>query len=199
MNITMKKLTYVMMIAGAAFIFESCNQSAKDAKQTADSLNKSKDTTTNAMNTGGIAVNSEDAKFATAAANGGMAEVALGKLALTKTSNTAIKDFAQMMVTDHSKANYELMAIAKAKNITLPTEPDSSHLKKMDELSKKSGSDFDKAYVSAMIDGHKKTLDLMNKEAKDGSDTTLKAFAAKTAPVVQSHLDAINKINNSMK
>jgi len=194
----MKKLTYLLLIAGTALAFQACNH-AKDAKETADSLNKTKDTTTNAMNTGGIAVNSDDAKFATAAANGGMAEVALGKLALTKTGNADIKDFASMMVTDHSKANDELMAIAKMKNITLPAEPDSAHIKKMDELSKKNGADFDKAYVSAMIDGHKKTLDLMNNEAKNGSDTTLKAFAAKTAPIVQSHLDAINKIHDKMK
>jgi putative membrane protein len=194
----MKKLSYVMMIAASALAFQSC-KGPKDAKDTADSLNKTKDTTSNAMNTGGIAVTSDDAKFATAAANGGMAEVALGKLALTKTSNAAIKDFANMMVTDHSKANDELMAIAKTKNITLPAEPDSVHMKKKDDLSKLNGADFDKNYVSAMIDGHKKTLDLMNDEAKNGKDADLKAFAAKTAPTVKMHLDAINKIKDGMK
>ena len=69
----------------------------------------------------------------------------------------------------------------------------------MDDLSQKSGADFDKAYVDAMIDGHKKTLDLMNDEAKNGKDADFKAFAAKTAPVVQKHLDAINAIHKSMK
>jgi len=195
----MKKITYLFIVAAAAFTFQSCNHGAKDAKDSADSLNKTKDTTTNAMATGGIAVNSDDAKFATTAAVGGMAEVALGKLAVTKTSNAAIKDFANMMITDHGQANAELASIASAKNITLPTEPDSAHLKKADELSKLSGKDFDKAYVDAMIDGHKKTLDLMNNEAKNGSDSTLKAFAAKVVPTVQKHLDAINKIHDSMK
>ena len=104
-----------------------------------------------------------------------------------------------MMVKDHSKANDELMAIAKAKNITLPAAPDADHQKKLDDLSKLSGKDFDKAYVDAMVDGHKKTLDLMNMAAKDCKDSELKAFAAKTAPVVQMHLDAINKIHDSMK
>jgi putative membrane protein len=198
-NYSMKKIIYLSVIAIAALTFQSCHNGAKDAKQTADSLNKTKDTTSNAMNTGGIAVTSDDAKFATEAANGGMAEVALGKLALTKTSNSAIKNFAQMMITDHGKANDELMAIAKTKNITLPAEPDSAHMKKADELGQMNGTDFDKAYVKTMIDGHKKTLDLMNKEAKDGKDADLKAFAAKTAPIVQMHLDAINKIHDSMK
>src|ERR1700744_339914 len=195
----MKKITYLFVVAAAAITFQSCNHGAKDAKDSADSLNKTKDTTTNATATGGIAVNSDDAKFATAAAVGGMAEVALGKLAVSKTSNAAIKDFANMMITDHGQANTELASIASAKNITLPTEPDSAHLKKADELSKLSGTKFDKAYVDAMIDGHKKTLDLMNNEAKNGSDSTLKAFAAKVAPTVQKHLDAINKIHDSMK
>ncbi len=195
----MKKITYLFIVAAAAFTFQSCNHGAKDAKDSADSLNKTKDTTTNATATGGIAVSSDDAKFATTAAVGGMAEVALGKLAVTKTSNAAIKDFANMMITDHGQANAELASIASAKNITLPTEPDSAHLKKADELSKLSGKKFDKAYVDAMIDGHKKTLDLMNNEAKNGSDSTLKAFAAKIVPTVQKHLDAINKIHDSMK
>jgi putative membrane protein len=195
----MKKLAYLTVIAAIALATQSCSHAAKDAKETADSLNKAKDTTSNVMNTGGIAVTSDDAKFATAAANGGMAEVALGKLALTKTSSAAIKDFANMMVTDHSKANDELMAIAKKKNITLPSEPDSTHMKKKEELSKLMGTDFDKSYVSAMIDGHKKTLDLMNDEAKNGKDADLKAFAAQTAPTVQMHLEAIKKIKDGMK
>ena len=195
----MKKLSYVFMIASAALAFQSCNHAAKDAKDSADSLNKTKDTTTNVAATGGIAVNSDDAKFATTAANGGLAEVALGKLALTKTTNQAIKYFANMMVTDHSKVNDQLAAIAKAKNITLPAEPDSAHLKKADDLSKLSEADFDKQYVSAMVEGHKKTLDLMNDEAKNGKDADLKAFAAQTALTVQMHLDAINKIKDNMK
>jgi putative membrane protein len=201
-NITkqhMKKFALLIVTASAIMTFQACNGPAKDAKQEADSVNKTKDTTSNAMNTGGIAVTNADARFATAAADGGMAEVALGKLALTKTSNASIKEFANMMVTDHSKANDELMTIAKTKNITLPTEPDNTHMKKKVELSKLMGSDFDKAYVSAMVDGHNKTLDLMNDEAKNGKDADLKAFAAKTAPVVKMHLDAINKIKDGMK
>jgi putative membrane protein len=195
----MKKLTSIIVIALAAYALQGCNNGAKDAKATADSLNKTKDTTSNVAATGGIAVNSDDATFATTAANGGMAEVALGKLAQEKSTNAQIKSFGAMMVTDHGKANDELMAIAKTKNITLPAAIDTAHQKKMDELSQKTGADFDKAYVDAMIDGHKKTLDLMQKEAKDGKDADLKAFAAKTAPTVQRHLDAINKIHDSMK
>jgi len=195
----MKKLSYAIMIAVAAYAFQGCNNTPKDAKENADSLNKTKDTTKNTAATGGIAVTADDAKFATDAANGGMAEVALGKLAQTKAANAQVKSFADMMVTDHSKVNDELTAIAKTKNITLPAAPDADHQKKLDDLSKLSGKDFDKAYVDAMVDGHKKTLDLMQNAAKNCADADLKAFAAKTAPIVQTHLDAINKIHDSMK
>jgi len=201
----MKKLSYAIMIAVAAYAFQGCNNAPKDAKENADSLNKAKDTTKmdsvakDTSKAGAMAVSTEDSKFATDAANGGLAEVALGKLAQTKAVNAQVKGFADMMVKDHSKANEELMAIAKSKNITLPAAPDADHQKKLDDLSKLSGKDFDKAYVDAMVDGHKKTLDLMQMAAKDCKDSDLKAFAVKTAPVVQMHLDAINKIHDSMK
>ncbi|WP_145854838.1 DUF4142 domain-containing protein [Pedobacter suwonensis] len=193
----MKKFIYVMAISALAF--QACNGGNKDAKESADSLNMAKDTTTNAAATGGIAVEEADAKFTTEAAVGGMAEVELGKMALEKSSNPQVKEFATMMVKDHGMANTELMAIAKQKNITLPSTVDDEHKKKMEDLSKKTGTDFDKAYVSAMVEGHKSTLKLMEDESKDGKDADLKAFATKTAPIVQSHLQMINKINDSMK
>jgi putative membrane protein len=195
----MKKLIYLFAISTSVFALSSCGNGTKDAKETADSLNKVKDTTSNVMATGGIAVEPSDAEFATKAAVGGMAEVELAKLALTKTTNAQIKDFANMMVSDHGKANEELMAIAKMKNITLPGMLDEDHQKKMNELNQKSGVDFDKAYVNTMVDGHKSTLSLMQDEAKDGKDADLKSFAGKTAPIVQSHLDMINKIHDSLK
>ncbi|WP_316831702.1 DUF4142 domain-containing protein [Pedobacter aquatilis] len=195
----MKNLFYAMALTAAVIGFQACSGGNKDAKENADSLNMAKDTTSNVAATGGIAVPEEDAKFATTAAVGGMAEVELGKMALEKSSNAQVKEFATMMVNDHGKANSELKMIAEAKNITLPTTVDDEHMKKMDELSKKQGKDFDKAYVDAMVDGHKSTLDLMQKEAKDGMDAELKTFAGKTTPVVQAHLEMINKIKKDMK
>lgn len=194
----MRKLGYLSMIAIMAFTFQSCT-GPKDSKETADSLNKVKDTTSNVAVTGGIAVEKGDAEFATKAAVGGMAEVEFAKIALTKTVDPQIKAFADMMVKDHGKANEELMTLATGKNITLPTALDDEHQKKFDELSKLSGKDFDKEYVKTMVDGHKKTLDLMDKEAKDGKDVDLTAFAAKTSPIVKAHLDMIQKIHDSMK
>ncbi len=104
-----------------------------------------------------------------------------------------------MMITDHGKANAELKRLATAKHITLPTDLDAEHQVKMDSLTNLSGKDFNKAYVNAMIEGHQKTLALMQDEVNKGKNTDFRGFAAQTIPIVQMHLDSINKINDSMK
>ncbi|MDB5061541.1 MAG: hypothetical protein JWP67_1384 [Mucilaginibacter sp.] len=202
----MKKLSLTVIVALSAFTFQACNRAAKDSKESADSVNSAKDTTTTAATgaaaTGsatGIAVDEKDAKFATDVANAGMAEVALGKIAAEKATNPQVKDFANMMVTDHGKANEELMAIAKKKNITLPAAPDQEHQKKAADLSAKSGKEFDKDYVDAMVDGHKKAASLLEDGSKNCKDTELMAFATKTLPVVKAHLAKIEAIQKSMK
>lgn len=109
----MKKLAFLLSISVATFTFQGCGSGTKDAKETADSLNTVKDTTSDVMATGGIAVVESDAEFTTKAAVGGMAEVEFANIALQKTTDTQIKDFAKMMVKDHGTANEELMSIAK--------------------------------------------------------------------------------------
>lgn len=193
----MKKLSLTVMLALSALAFQACNNAGKDSKESADSVNAVKDTTTTAAT--GIAVDEKDAKFATDVANAGMAEVALGKIAAEKATNPQVKDFANMMVTDHSKANEELMAIAKTKNITLPVAPDDEHQKKATDLSAKSGNDFDKAYVDDMVSGHKKVASLLEDGSKNCKDTELMAFATKTLQVVKAHLAKIEAIQKSMK
>lgn len=120
----MKKLSLILTMALAALTFQACNNSGnRDTVDTADSINEEMDTTTNAVENGATGVAEIDAEFAVNAANGGMAEVALGDLAQQKASNAEVKSFAATMVKDHSKANEELKALAAAKNITLPAAP----------------------------------------------------------------------------
>lgn len=195
----MKKLGYTAMIALATFAFVACNSNTKDAKETADSLNAAKDTSGTMGSADGIQVLAEDAEFATKAAIGGLAEVELGKLAASKATNSEIKSFANMMITDHGKANEELKSIAMSKNISLPTALDDKHQKMWDDLNAKNGKDFDKKYADLMVDDHQKDVDLMEKQAKEGVDPELKAFAAKTAPIVKSHLEKIKKIKDDLK
>jgi putative membrane protein len=193
----MKKINLLLVIAAVATFLQAC--SGNKAASTSDSTTVKTDSSVTAVKTGSSATVLPDTVFAAKAAVGGMTEVALGKMAVAKSNDSKIKDFGKMMVTDHSKANAELMSIAKTKNLTLPAGLDAEHQAKSDSLSKLSGKDFDEAYVNTMIDGHKRTLALMQSEANNGKDTELRAFAAKTAPVVQMHLTAIMKVGDSMK
>jgi len=192
----MKKLSLMAVALGAAFAIQSCG-GTKTSTEKADSANvvKMGDSTKAAV----IAVDTTDAQFAVKAANGGMAEVALGKLAQEKAANAKVKDFGAMMVTDHSKANDDFKEIAKKKNITLPAAIDADEQKAMDDLSKKSGADFDKAYVSNMIDDHKKDIKEFEDESKNAKDPDIKAFVDKTLPVLKMHLEHIQAIHDSMK
>lgn len=193
----------MMFIAAATAVFslQACH-SGKDSKATADSINRANDTTnksaTDTTKTTGMTTDKEDAKFAVEAANGGMAEVMLGKLAQDKGSGK-VKDFGAMMVMDHSKANDELMTLAKSKNITLPSVVSADEQKHFNELNKKSGADFDKAYTKLMIDDHKNDIKVFDDAGKNLKDPDLKAFANKTLPTLKMHLASISKVDSTMK
>lgn len=195
---TMKKLIYTLAISGAALCFQSCGSSAENSSENTDSTATMSDTMMNdnsTMSSMGLA----DTTFTSQAAISGMAEVELGKLAMEKATNAKIKDFAAMMVKDHSKANEELKTIAQSKNIALPAMLDAEHQSKMEELKAKTGTEFDKAYAKAMVEGHQKTLNLMNQGSSELTDNELKAFATKTAPVVKHHLEMITSIQGELK
>jgi putative membrane protein len=196
----MKRINLFLMAACAAWMLQGCSNGAKtNSTSSADSANAAKMSDTTASGATTTAADPVDAKFAVDAANGGMAEVALGNLAKQQATNAKVKDFADMMVTDHTKANNELMALAKTKNITLPDSVSNDKKAAMTDLSKKTGADFDKAYVDMMIDGHQKTINLFEDESKNGKDADIKAFADKTLPTIKMHLSHIQAIHDAMK
>ncbi|HEV2799995.1 MAG TPA: DUF4142 domain-containing protein [Pyrinomonadaceae bacterium] len=158
--------------------------------------------TTSAGRTGGRAaatVSSSDRKFAMTAAMGGMAEVEMARLALTKASSDAVKQYAQRMIDDHTPNNAELMQIASSKGINLPAAPDAKHRAIMARMEKLSGAEFDRQYV--MMAGHKDHQNmekLFRNQSMKGRDADLKAFAAKTLPVVQQHLQMARDLHGQM-
>jgi putative membrane protein len=135
-----------------------------------------------------------DAKFYKHAAEGGLAEVQLGQLAQDKSTNASVKDFASMMVTDHSAANDKLKAIAASKNIDLPTSPSMGQMATKTKLEVLSGDTFDKSYIKGMVKDHEQTIALFKGEAASGMDPDAKAFAAATLPTLRMHLKKIRAI-----
>jgi putative membrane protein len=133
-------------------------------------------------------VSAADKKFAHEAAQGGLAEVELGKLATEKGQNDKVKQFGQRMVDDHSTANSQLKQIAEKNNITLPTDISAKDQALKDKLSGLSGADFDRAYITAMVRDHQKDISEFQKQANSGTNADLKSFAAQTLPTLQDHL-----------
>ncbi|MFN7913791.1 MAG: DUF4142 domain-containing protein [Vicinamibacterales bacterium] len=129
-----------------------------------------------------------DHDFILEAAMGGMAEVELGQLATEKAQSDQVKQFAQRMVTDHGKANDELKSLVSSKNINLPTDSGAHHKAIKDRLSKLSGAAFDRAYMQEMVTDHRKDVNAFKKESTSGKDPDVKAWAAKTLPTLQEHL-----------
>ncbi|HVZ45885.1 MAG TPA: DUF4142 domain-containing protein [Ramlibacter sp.] len=141
-----------------------------------------------------------DRRFVEKAAGGGLFEVQIAQLAQAKASDPNVKNFATMMVDDHTKANNELAQIANAKKVELPAAPPHSDRRKIEKLGKKTGSDFDQAFIDEVgVKGHKKTIRMFAKAAQQLKDADLRAFAQKTLPTLQKHLAEAEKIQTAMK
>jgi putative membrane protein len=138
-----------------------------------------------------------DKEFVMRAAQGGMTEVELGKVASEKASSSQVKDFGARMVKDHSQANDELKDLAQKKGIAISPKLDTRHEAQVERLSKLSGSAFDKAYVKNQVTAHEMTVKLFREEAQTGQDPDLKAFASRTLPVLQDHCSSIMNIENN--
>jgi len=191
----MKKLIGILCI-GSVAIFAACNNSSSgtDSVDSAQNINDSilPDSNSSAMSS--APASEQDAKWAVEVGNAGMTEIELSKLAQTKATAQRVKDFANMMVTDHTAASDKLKALAAAKSITLPDKLSDDSQKKLDDLNKKSGKDFDKAYINDMLDGHKNAVDKFQKGSADLQDSDLKNFASQTLATIQMHQDSIKAI-----
>lgn len=129
-----------------------------------------------------------DARFLKAAAQGGMAEVELGQLAVEKASSNDVKKFGQHMVDDHSKANDQLKQLAAQKHVDLPQGPSVKDKAIKTKLERLAGPEFDHAYMEDMVKDHKKDVAEFEKESKAASDPDIKSFASETLPTLQGHL-----------
>jgi putative membrane protein len=134
-------------------------------------------------------VPSAEAKFIKDAAEGGIMEVELGRLAAEKAASAQVKEFGKRMEQDHSKANKELEQLAAKKNIDLPKQLDGKHKAEVDRLAKLSGEKFDREYMQAMIKDHKEDVAKFQREAEKGKDPDIKQFASQTLPTLKKHLE----------
>ena len=186
----MKKFNLISMLAVILFVSVSCKDDDDD----------------NVVNQ----IPEADKTFVMNAADGGMFEVKAGEMAVAKgdtmsmagmagMDSMSVKSFGQMMITDHTKANNELMTIATSKNVTVPTSLTTAKQQKLDSLSALSGSSFNTTYVKMMVASHQETVNLFQKEKDSGADMDLKAFATKTLPTVEHHLEMAKMMQSTIK
>src|ERR1700744_1611453 len=129
---------------------------------------------------------------------GGLTEIEASKLAATNSQNPAVKDFAQMMITDHSKVNHTLDSLEQDKMITEKDTINAEHQEMIDSLAKKTGPEFDKAYMAMMLAGHKEAEELFADQVDD-KNQTIQDFVSATLPVIQKHLEKAKEISASLK
>jgi putative membrane protein len=135
----------------------------------------------------------EDSAFVMSAAMDGMTEVELAELALDKSSNSSVRQFAKQMQTDHEKTNAELGAVAKRKSIALPDELDAGHEAAIAALKVRNGPNFDAAYAKQMVAAHAGAIALF-KQAAQSTDPDVAAFASRKLPTLQHHKEMADKL-----
>ncbi len=135
--------------------------------------------------------------FMKKAADGGMTEVELGRLAAEKGGSDEVKDFGNQMVKDHGKIGDELKELAGKMNVTLPASVSAKHKAMIDRMAGLSGADFDNAYVPAMVKAHQ--MDIAAFEKADGmvKNEELKKFIEDSVPTMKDHLEKIQKFDQA--
>ncbi len=192
----MKRIPLLIIgFAVAQFSIVGCDDSDKTTVDSKDTSSTMMTDTSSNMSSDNMA-NQND--FVNTAAKDGMMEVQLGELAQKNGSSEAIKNYGSMLVKDHSKANDELKSIAAAKNISVPAGLSSDQTSHIQDMSAKTGKDFDKAYIDMMVEDHDKAIELFEKQSNDNSDAELQAFAKKTLPALQQHLAEAKKLQSKM-
>jgi putative membrane protein len=136
-----------------------------------------------------------DMMYVQEASQAGIGELELANLALERSKNENIKQYARQMIQDYTGLNQELMELAQQKGMNLPTNLSPKYRALKTQLSKLSGVNFDQAYISeAGINGHMENLVMHTRQIQLGEDPDLQAFAAKNFPILETHLQLVEFI-----
>ncbi|HEY2003412.1 MAG TPA: DUF4142 domain-containing protein [Acidobacteriaceae bacterium] len=145
---------------------------------------------------GGAAMS--DQQFVDFAAQTDMVEANLGQLAESTASAQPVKDYGQMLATDHTQDFHQLYGVAQQASLKMPDAIDAEHNKAMiDPFQKLKGAAFDRHYVQEMIAGHTKAIAVYKKESTDAQNPALKSYAEQTLPTLQKHLDGAKALEKA--
>jgi putative membrane protein len=188
----MKTNIFQVMIVALAVMFTAC-----DSKKTDDSTEVAEDQNEAKHDDSAL---EKDSKRVVEIADGGLYEVQLATMALTKAKSAEVKKFAQMMVDDHTKANNELKAWAGKNNVTLPDVMSEDKQKKYYDLERgENANDFDEEYMDEMVEDHKKDIKKFEDIADDAENAELKSWAAEKVSTLKHHLSEAERIHDAVK
>lgn len=143
---------------------------------------------------------SADREFINKAAQGNRMEVAAGKLAAQRALDPAVKQFGQQMIADHTAAADELKKVADLKQMPLTESLPDDEQKALGKLESLNGTDFDKEYSKMMVKDHTTDVSEFKKEAnKQSADSDVKAYAQKTLPTLEHHLEMAKRLSSAEK
>lgn len=186
------KLTTFAILLVTSLVFNSCKKGEEtDPKDAAIDQNEAKFEDNNAKE--------DDAEFLVTAATINLEEIELGKLAQTKASSQEVKDFGKMMVDGHTKSLNELNALAASKQVTLPQQVSDDAKETYKDLTEEGAKDFDKRYVTKMVNGHKDAISKFESAEKDTKDADVKAWVSKTLPDLHTHLEHAQALDEKIK
>lgn len=140
-----------------------------------------------------------DKKFLTMASEGNAAEISLGNLALQKSSNPDVKEFAQRMVDDHTKLQEQAKPVAEQLGVTPPSQPSAKQQALMTKLQAANGADFDKQYAHAMVEDHREDDKEFKKEETSGKNQSVKDLATQGEPIIAQHLQMAEALDKKVK
>ena len=189
-------------MAGAVLgmLVAACNNNAStDSVKSAEKANNANEDTMaknqSVTDSSNAIPSKQDADFMVKAAGTGKLEAALGQLAQKNGGSQAVKDFGEMVTRDHAKGEQDLKILARHKQVILPDTISNAEKKEYDELAKKTGAEFDKAYIKLVTKRHKEDIAEFRKAAQNANDTAVRIFASNTLPMLQRHLDAVEKLS----
>lgn len=139
--------------------------------------------------------------FVAKAAAGDRFEVDAAKLALSRSTNKDVTEFASQMVAAHAQTTADIKRAIREAGIDIapPASLPADLQRKLDDLAKVNAADFDKMFMGSQVDAHQDALNLMQRYAQDGDVAQIKRFAADTAPMVQRHLSLAKDIRATFK
>ncbi|MBV8390349.1 MAG: DUF4142 domain-containing protein [Mucilaginibacter sp.] len=177
----MKNRLLLVLLVPAIYVMSSCDDPKKAKNYNQETM-----------------VDQSSLNFIDTAIDGGRTEVRLANEAERISHNPQIIRFAKMMVTDHTKGIEELKALRKKELVNPDDVLSPEHKKLIDSLSKLSGTNFDKAYMHVMVADHERTADLFKEETQE-REASVQAFARKTLPTIEMHLESAKAIDKTLK